>query len=602
MKNSIFIVSILTLLFFNVSAQTSNVNNQTTNPKNQIYNSFVGCQPDTSIYAILGESSYKDIPSLPPLESRTTHQRPPFDEYKMAHWVHGLGGNETSWSAAANAFAGIITQNVVPTYKIKSHSSINYEILQALTLEDAAAQVGQSMRQEALIELGPEYDKSSSIAIGHSQGGLINRTLDKQQSTLPAVPITFGGLVTVCSPNQGAQILNNREMVTDFLSEFAGDMTAGPLGEVSKSFKDKLVGALPQWLKGVFKIPELATPAEVSKALSEFLIQDVGQFYLDTEFPNITNDYQVGADHLNQLNNYSPNNTSILAIASERPIVSQMDGIEITDEEGETVTQDNFPVPIAWETIHFFMNPAHGYDLFEADLFAHETAVEMANTRLSYIAKIADYATKAFNKGKKVRGLEESYRLGLCHYIPNPSCALLRTRLANARRDRDELKELTVAYQLGINALEDFNLNYLTALGLRVLDQTAETNRYCVCIDQDGLETRNGPLEPLTLCPTSTPLMMCYLEDVTEITNHWTILPSDGVLSVETQMNIPQANELPVVISENNGRKWNWDNYRDIRTPQGSTHMAIRNDDKGRQMLISLFEGEFGDFFQTDRQ
>ena len=139
-------------------------------------------------------------------------------------------------------------------------------------------------------------------------------------------------------------------------------------------------------------------------------------------------------------------------------------------------------------------------------------------------------------------------------------------------------------------------------MGLRELDQTIEDQLFCICFVGSNRTTmeRTGPFPPDTECTDDRPCAWCSRLIETEVTNNWTILPSDGLFSVEVQSNIPQATEDPVIISKDNpSQNWNWLNMN-TRIDYGSTHMAIRNDDIGKNALIKLFEGDFGLFYETE--
>ncbi|NBC02931.1 MAG: hypothetical protein GVY20_04410 [Bacteroidetes bacterium] len=71
----------------------------------------------------------------------------------------------------------------------------------------------------------------------------------------------------------------------------------------------------------------------------------------------------------------------------------------------------------------------------------------------------------------------------------------------------------------------------------------------------------------------------------------WIDHPSDGIVRLSSQREIPQFTEEAVEI----GTDYPFG-------PPGSTHMAIRNDENGKQVLIEIFEGEHGLFFDTEER
>lgn len=120
------------------------------------------------------------------------------------YWLHGLGGNATAWEKAAEA-----TDFGAPGFPAKKSKSIRpYYTLSASTLSSAAHEL--KGKAEFNADLIPLEDRKDNYMIAHSQGGLVGRYLDHQfHLTESLTPRPFFGLVTFCSPHQGAYIVNS---------------------------------------------------------------------------------------------------------------------------------------------------------------------------------------------------------------------------------------------------------------------------------------------------------------------------------------------------------------------------------------------------------
>jgi predicted esterase len=580
---------------------------------------FSTCIPDESQRVVSGVTEVSPTPDPLPPQERDTHEPPQMqNDLRMVHWFHGLGGDVNSWFKPSIALSKEGEDiDIVAPRKFISDTDTDYSNVENHDLRFVASKVGMRIYETAgtntiLNEGFNNYDRSKSIAIGHSQGGIVVRKIDEQQSTNPNVPVRFGGLVTVTSPNQGPAILDPSQQndAIQFLLDFGANFVAGPVSALLFGVGESIMDFLPDFVTDLFRIPGVPTAEDIRNGLLNTFDTVEISYYVNEELPAITEDYAPGAEELENINSYDANMTSILAIASERPLVTSVEEVELTSRGQYTVKE--YPVPISWATIHYFWKQSSSiYDLFEADKAEKETAIKMENVRLDYISKKFDWEEKLRNleiERLNARLARDRACGGLLGWA-NPACWINRTIVGNLNRTVDGVQGVVDGFQFGIEEFNNFNTNYLTAMGLRELDQTVEDKQFCICFSGADLEeTRTGPFPPGTECiPESSnenegfgQQGFCYsvIEEVT--TNNWTIFPSDGVLSVQTQMNIPQATEDPVIISKDNpSDNWNWDEILS-RVKYGSTHMAIRNDDIGKNALVKLFDGDFGLFFETD--
>ncbi len=132
-------------------------------------------------------------------------------------WVHGLGGDSSFWQHYNTIFDNERNINSLRT----SYNTSN-------GLDFAANQVTSSM----ITKYGANSNNSLNIGIGHSMGGLMLRNSDRLNSVGNK---KFGGIITVCSPNNGAPIANSVQngSVTSAGQIACTRLTAGPNAQIT---------------------------------------------------------------------------------------------------------------------------------------------------------------------------------------------------------------------------------------------------------------------------------------------------------------------------------------------------------------------------------
>ncbi len=198
---------------------------------------------------------------------------PPGD--KKVFWVHGLAGSQEGWNAIAPWYAN--------TYKMRSYRP-EYEEVNGMPV--AVNELNQKL--EDLTANDPAADVSKYIAIGHSQGGLIVRGIDKRANS-NSENMRFGAFITMSTPNGGAPIVNsfNDNKHTYFLRSFISGLAAGPLA-------DNIIARV---FNSIFNN---------SGQLEEKLAVTLGKVIGTSFIRNTTDDFYMGANWVNTLNTWAP--------------------------------------------------------------------------------------------------------------------------------------------------------------------------------------------------------------------------------------------------------------------------------------------------------
>ena len=549
------IIVIFTLLFAN-SLFMQAQNDCTVDTLNKVLNGIPG-----------------DAIELPDIEvlNEGIGSRSGFDDYRMLFFVHGLNGDEESWSRAATAVEDGVTDDegntIFPAYKVFSRQP-NYSYNQQGLSETAKALRDHLKTDEDLL-LNTDYDRTDGMIISHSQGGLVSRALDRYYSENANLDMRrFGGMVTVCTPNQGAQLLNNHydnNAFISFIQDLGNDLSAGPIAEFAEgSF---VMGLLNM----AFNLQDMA------QGTANTLIALFAGFLVDLETPVVTEEYQVGAPQLDVLNEYTPRtkrangeikHTDIVPFYAIRDILTFDESItfdRLRRSDGglpttETVTLTNVPVPISLATMQYFVESPNNSPTFSSQDVESVLSGRFHAMHLDYKAKVEEFKQPTFWK-PAVHPLWGIWEI---------------------RSNRKKLN----AYKKGVEFMDKFDRRYRTVIGA-LYSESVPYNSTCVCTS------------PYWFLPIETPAIngecsadqyptieqvTCELQPSSVHTIIWHTKESDGVVLAESQMDVPQAtyfNEFLLRLD-------------------GSTHMRVRNDENTRVMLESVLNGNIGDFFKTE--
>ncbi len=535
------------------------------------------------------------LPDLDPPAPYDTHEN--HTDNRMLYFIHGLNGTEASWSQADVASTDGVPAFQFPARKVLTER-VEYDSDQ--TLAGARNSVISGIGDPPFSSLPEGYNKYDGIAIGHSQGGIVGRSMDKFFShrnlsgdLVNASQRKFGGLVTVATPNQGAQILNNEDFMRGLVYDLADNLTAGPIREFTSSSN-----------YFVRLMASLVNLSEMRDSLVNFIGNDIGSFLIAEGMPKITEEYTVPgssgkglSSKIPDLNAYDPvvleidNNerpadlVAFYAVAdlkqtynnvSIEEIVGFQSGQYVSEPIRQTTVIDEILVPISWGTLHFQLNDPNHHEIFGADDEDYLTAYKAHKTKNFYDSKFFQNSIDVEYYRHVERGARRS--LNLFGYF------WARDQRRSAQNRRDD-------WERGSVMLSKFDELYRIAIGARYSEWVTHSQPllidFCDCED-----LVNGNLIPmdcvLLIDHHDVNTLDCndYPDPPEELVFevlYWRNKDSDGVVLAESQMDIPQHTWEPQRL----------DNV---------THMQVRNSIRTEEMLQTVFEGGVGNFFYTEKK
>lgn len=174
--------------------------------------------PDGGPVATFGGGTLTVSEVDPGPEIIDTWEPPVIDGDRSVIWIHGLGGHgDLSASDESNSWI-----------QASSTSDINYQMeSRRPDYSDVSLDAASTTLRTQL----EDYDLSTdAFLIAHSQGGIVSRQFDKYIHDL-GWERTFNGVVTFGTPHGGAMILNNRDLIVQWLDEACDDLGNGPWQE-----------------------------------------------------------------------------------------------------------------------------------------------------------------------------------------------------------------------------------------------------------------------------------------------------------------------------------------------------------------------------------
>ncbi len=463
---------------------------------------------------------------------------------RIVYWVHGLGGVPENWhkvghvteyQSSTNNVSGYPDRKVASLFPSLGPDKANWSLdAVGTTLRTFMVTDGEAMNQANNIT---GVQKLNNFVIGHSQGGLSPRVLERrfvenQEERL------FDGLVSFGSPHQGATILNNVGMIEQLAAEGCQALSSGPIEE------------------GISPVLEFAlkvfTSVDDIQSTVNNTCSTVGEVILPLAFndytADVTNDYYTGSSYINTLNQFN----------------STMHKIAFWGDETEE--------PLVWHTVSSFdplgnLDNPNNFTVFTAD---DETLPEIAeNARLHYQSKVAEW---------------EANMNDLCGW-----CFFggVITGIGGTIINQNEAESIAEAYQLGLEWLNwQANDGYKVVIGAKTFDNPVVTGGECWCTFTSSLPypTSYSYFEPVpnsNACSALTNYSntFCSWEDIISY------LPkehaSDGVVLAESALGLPSATAPPQRMEDNN-------------------HMEMRNSSETKRVLNELFNTGFSDqYFKT---
>ncbi|MEO0473603.1 MAG: hypothetical protein AAF206_28590, partial [Bacteroidota bacterium] len=119
-------------------------------------------------------------------------------------WIQGMGQSGNAWQEYENRFGNERCMNSV------SDNISNWNVVRTT---DGIPLFTNRIRTEMNLSLGAAgVGDPQNIAVGHSAGGITARAIVRDhQGNSAQYPQTFGGIITVGSPNNGADLVNSYE-------------------------------------------------------------------------------------------------------------------------------------------------------------------------------------------------------------------------------------------------------------------------------------------------------------------------------------------------------------------------------------------------------
>ncbi|MBX2893670.1 MAG: hypothetical protein KF734_22330 [Saprospiraceae bacterium] len=483
---------------------------------------------------------------------------------RIIWWLHGLGGDEGSWSKALTA----TEWNVAPGFPARKANCFppNYVNFQN-TISEAAKNVeGQIEGNGVFITQSPEQ-RRSNFMIAHSLGGLVGRYLDYQYDLDPD-PNARGyyGLVTFGSAHQGAQMVNNAipetggvaPLVQQFFNKACVGMKAGYAEEIDAQIQST---PIVRWFiqDGWF--------ADLTDTLCGYISEFVPNVAFEDYKNQIVQDFRVGSDVVGLLNSDT----------SSMPKVAFY-GVE------DDSTQ-------FWRVMHYLINSPTQEDYFDAvhddrGVMWRDTNYASALARrwgwywhgVYYTVNLLD-----------LHGAPLSEYDSVCAYYGLPPGCWVK---------RDQIPQIVAGWDETLEWWETANDQFRIITGaLEAVDSLPLPDEYeCWCryYNSQGQllsdwawhsygsafpdECESGPLGIGGLyqeCQLRQAYGFGFIEK-----------KCDGIVLAELAMHYPDgfgSSALSIVMS-------------------GSNHQQMRNDNNLKDVLINLYDGLYGDFFITEEK
>ena len=536
MKNIRYILYLVALLWgFNLGAQDVKIEKKTEAIVDEPSTEIINSTPESTLNGFLGD--------------------------RLVFWVHGLGGDMFSWDRAGEYMGD--------SYKITSIlNTMDYS-------ENSLSGAGQIVQNtidglaETYGEINEIEDNDVNFIIAHSQGGLVSRAAYKRYADLNVLDErSFGGIVTFGTPHQGAQILNNVPQFLDFIENSCNDLSEGPI--------------LEQW-NGTWILSFFPSDGfeEAVHSICENFSQKIVPFMMADYLTPITDDYNVGSEYLEGLNEF--------------------------DEDLENSSEGNIPrvafygvedAPVVWRTVYSILNDVNEEEAFQANYDEELIDKACQNQNMYYLKYMA------YKNLYDLTTTDCADIVGFIAYLPfshwfaclpqtlndnyNEYAYMIEDNVTWFPYSYNDIAENRDAYYKGYRWWTDVEETYLSLIGaVEYLvdgchcdclekygsDPTPYMVLHDIDCDDDCSNFENNP-------PPNTNVINCDYAIVYE--KH--IKPNDGIVLMESAQDYPGA--------DNGG-----DNVM-----LGTNHLQMRNDFNTGLKVVELMDGDHGDYFVTEER
>lgn len=150
-----------------------------------------------------------------------------FAQERNILWLHGLGEDHTTWNHYEEIFEDA---RLIQEYDNNGAASPGYSSW-FNTLSGHSTSMKNHMNSRFRNDLGDStHTAPSNLGIGHSMGGVVLREMHRSAGTTHHI----GGIITVVSPNNGAQIVNSMKTgaVAASIGNGCNKLARGPLSQM----------------------------------------------------------------------------------------------------------------------------------------------------------------------------------------------------------------------------------------------------------------------------------------------------------------------------------------------------------------------------------
>lgn len=474
------------------------------------------------------------------------------------YWVHGFAGNNSAWFPVTRA---VDERDLVQDFPARHTLTqrVSYTppggTIGVIDLPSAAS----SLKQE-MFRVGAQTPGigNNAFVIAHSQGGLVSRwALDRVIPASTGGAPYFTGLVTFGSPHLGAKISNSRLNgdLDIFLNDacnrvgtaiLASEVTADLGGfltfiGLSRTAYNTVQDAKTTICDFMFSSQGTSTPNTNKFAQQKILgaVTAVDGTRSVAEDP-VLNDYAIGAAKLNEL--------SAMTLAPNT--------IRVNFYGAENQNQ------LFFRTMHYFFNQSAANAPFQATDAKEQTSVS------SIIETRNNLANRSLMLREQANAIQCGWWWALTVFNPFTiyGCQVQENR-ANLLKTRASDIENNLGW------FDNCHAQWQSIIGAR--EETMTIQERCIC-EVGTFSVSNRP------CTGRDIRAGCEAETI--YTSNVTIHDNDGVVVKESAIGMPGA--LPL-------------DDATMRMPD-SQHMQMRNDDRTKDKLKLLFNGDIHQRFRLD--
>ena len=508
------------------------------------------------------------IPVPTPPDLPTNSEVGPRDtfENRLVFFVPGFGGVRDRWTRAAEATEIGAGSN----FPGRQCNASLIEYVQNGTLFSGVNEVADAIR---ILSNGHDQtteEKMGNFLIGHSQGGIVANDLAYYDTCddSPQAPGLYGGIVTVNSSLNGAEIMRSRN-VGD-IEDLANRVCNVFIEDLLANVPDLILRFLPIDDQGnISNSGDLANLCDLlrtdysdsgeieRKSLLNMLFGGLSQ--------NIGNDYLPGAAVINAINECPRSGIQKIAIYGIEPYTQVPGSI--------------FLNPIFYRTVQHFFEDVNKENFGEANDDSKLAQKATASAIKALLQSILD--------GNKAEDWFNRYIYLISINRPVLAAIALKRHKEFLERKRRHF----AVFQL----YHDINDEWMLIIGAKGQDHQSVqtgTNHYCSCLINTGTDIRTirVPVNSQSECTHPDAISCNYssFPDYTLVTTFFE-KESDGVVLAESAKHMTGDDVLSI--------RQSVPDFINNEIDTGSSHMQARNDRNLRYMLRELYDGNLGGWF-----